>query len=77
MAEKPRVLVPEYLQPGDRFRYRVRDDVEVVVLVIRSRESWTDRFGREMWRYWCMREDTRAQGWMTFGPDAFAVPAAN
>lgn len=51
------------LKPGDVFDYR-----GVTVTVLRAREPYRDRFGRDMYRYWCRRGDTNAEGWMEFGP---------
>ena len=38
--------------------------------ILRDRAPYRDRFGREMFRYWARREDTGAEGWMTYGPGA-------
>lgn len=51
------------VQPGMTFLYR-----GTRVRVLRTAEGWVDRFGRDMLRFWAAREDTGAEGWMTYGP---------
>ena len=62
--------VDSSLTPGGRFRY-----AGVWVTVLRAPEPTTDTFGRDMVRVWAKRDDTAAEGWMTFGPDS--VPTIN
>jgi len=49
---------------GDTFRHR-----DVMVTVLEVGVPCRDRFGRDMIRLWCRREDTGAEGWIVFGPD--------
>lgn len=58
-------IFANYLQRGDRFTRSLSDDT--VITVLRDSEPCTDLFGRVMFRYWCSRKDTGAQGWMVFG----------
>jgi hypothetical protein len=51
------------LKPGDSF---YKEGVRTTVL--QEREQTTDRFGQELFRYWCRRWDTHVEGWCTFGP---------
>jgi hypothetical protein len=74
-AIEPETLSPARMKPGDRFLYP-RNEPKTAVTVLRERESWEDRFGRPMFRYWCRREDTGGEGWMPFGPDAQPLPVA-
>lgn len=60
--------VDSSLTPGGRFPY-----ASTWVTVLRAPEPATDIFGRPMVRVWAKRDDTGAEGWMLFGPDA--VPA--
>jgi hypothetical protein len=39
----------------------------VAVTVLRASEPCTDRFGQPLFRFWCSRADTGAEGWVTFG----------
>lgn len=52
------------LQPGDV----IAGPNGAEVTILRERESWQDRFGRDMFRYWARRADTGAEGWMPYGP---------
>lgn len=61
----------ETLRAGDMFMSR-----GVMVTVLRDQEPWTDRFGQKLFRFWCKRADSGAEGWMTFGPNG-VVPCDN
>jgi hypothetical protein len=52
------------LKPGDRYAGPGGVPVEIA----RERQPWTDRFGRDMYKYWARRTDTGAEGWVLFGP---------
>jgi hypothetical protein len=59
------------LKVGQTFPYR-----ETRVTILRGQEPWNEPFGRPgFFRYWALREDTGAEGWMEFGPGG-AVPDA-
>lgn len=66
------VIRADDLGVGDTFQYR-----GTTVTVLREREMSTDMFGRLMFRFWCSREDTGAEGWMTFGPEGTVVQTSN
>jgi hypothetical protein len=55
------------LRPNDVI---VRDDV--LVTILRHGEAGVETVfplaGRDCWRYWARREDTGAEGYVTFGP---------
>lgn len=39
------------------------------VTILRDAEPWTEPFGRPgFFRFWSVRHDTGAEGWMPFGP---------
>lgn len=38
------------------------------VTVLRDQEPATDIFNQQLFKFWCRREDTGAEGYMTFGP---------
>ncbi len=57
------IFQADTLKPGDVF---YNDDVAVTVL--RPSEPCSDRFGQSLFRFWCTRADTNAEGWCTFGP---------
>lgn len=50
---------------GDRFHY-----CDTTVLILRDAVDSVDRFGRTMLKFWATRDDTGAEGWIEFGPDA-------
>jgi hypothetical protein len=58
-------IFANYLQPCDQFTVSLSDDT--VITVLRDSEPCIDLFGRVMFRFWCVREDTGAEGWMMFG----------
>jgi hypothetical protein len=64
-------ISPAKLKPGDRITgYRG----DVVVTVLGEKEPHTDRFGRSgLFKYWARREDTGAEGYITFGHGAIPV----
>jgi hypothetical protein len=58
---------PSELRPGDVIDHRWPD---VHVTVLREAEMHQDIFGRPLLRVWSRREDTGAEGYMSYGPDA-------
>jgi hypothetical protein len=48
---------------------------DVLTEVLREREDCTDRFGRSMWRFWCRRSDTNAEGWVMLGYEGVVTAA--
>ncbi len=62
---------------GDRFivtRHVAGVEVEVPVRVLCAQEQCEDRFGQPMIRYWCVREDTGATGYMMYGRGRGPIP---
>lgn len=57
------------LRAGDRFDYAFEGEPSLWVTVLRNHEWQTDRFGRPVLAFWCRREDTGAEGYVTFGPE--------
>ena len=55
------------LVPGDR----ILGPGDVPVTILDHPEDGTDLFGRNMIRYWARREDTGAEGFMSFGRTGF------
>lgn len=67
-------ITAEQLAPGDTIIDHIGDRPTVTIL--RWAEWDQDRFGRWMMRFWSRRDDTQAEGYMTFGPGGFARIAA-
>ena len=57
---------PADLQPGDMFLYQ-RFDASVSITVLGAPQDHEDMFGRDELKIWCKRDDTGAEGWMTYG----------
>jgi len=57
------------LAVGDTFTH---DGVTVTVL--KDSEPCSDRFGQDLFRYWCRREDSGCEGWCTFGHGGVVQP---
>jgi hypothetical protein len=51
------------LKVGDRFHYQ-----GTVVTVLQAQEPTSDRFAQELIKYYAQRDDTKAKGYMVFGP---------
>jgi hypothetical protein len=62
------------LRPGDRVEGAPCTDPGVVVTILREGEQTTETVpalaGRPVLRYWGRREDTGAEGFLSYGPGA-------
>lgn len=56
------------LKPGDQFLRVEYNKPDITITVVRAKEPTQDRFGRDLFRFWCRREDTGQEGYMDFGP---------
>jgi hypothetical protein len=63
---RTRIVDASTLKPGDRIHVPYEANVDVTIL--REAEPCRDRFGRELQRFWSRREDTGAEGFMSYGP---------
>lgn len=66
----------EQLKPGDTFNYEgTNPPVRVTVLrpAVEARETVVPLAGRPVWHVWCRREDTGAEGFMSYGRPDLAV----
>lgn len=59
------------LKPGDTIEH-IYSTPPVRVVVLRPSEMGSDRFGRPLQRFWCRREDTGDEGFMSYGPGGIA-----
>lgn len=74
-APATEIIAAERLAPGDRIHVELEGGVAVTVLRdgVQSVESFGPIAGRPCLRYWCRREDTGAEGFMTYGPGGVAL----
>lgn len=69
-------VAAETLRPGDRVEGSPYTDPGVVVTILREGEQTTETVpalaGRPVLRYWGRREDTGAEGYLSYGPGGIA-----
>lgn len=61
---------------GHVFVYGAYSDDPVTCTVVGEPEPTKDRFGRTMRQVMIRREDTGAEGWFVFGPNALVFDSA-
>lgn len=66
-----RITLAEDIRPGDTIVYPY-EHPPVRVVVLRDAIKEPDHFGRPLMRFWCRREDTGAEGYMSYGPGGIA-----
>jgi len=67
------IIAAENLRPGDVILASERVPVTVLRDAVEAVETVWPLAGRPCLRYWCRREDTGAEGFMTYGPGGAAV----
>jgi hypothetical protein len=77
MSRRVELRLAKHLRVDDIIADKYGTNPDVVV--VRPAESYKDIFGRPLLRYWCRREDTGEEGFMSYGPDgiAFVVVSAS
>jgi len=67
-----KIMVRDFA-PGIQITRLDNNGQDVLVTILRDAEPGKDIFGRDMLRFWARREDTKQEGFVTFGPKGYVT----